>query len=135
MKLKSLRKNPLFLAAIAASLLSLVGLVIFIPRYTEVQVEKSAIENATILVDHIRTFRAYYNENVLVKIKNNTTMRINYDHKEDNGTLPLPATMAMIWVKSSLVTVNTKSKCTATIPFLIVQNESLIPLKQNLLPI
>lgn len=93
MKLKSLRKNPLFLAAIAASLLSLVGLVIFIPRYTEVQVEKSAIENATILVDHIRTFRAYYNENVLVKIKNNTTMRINYDHKEDNGTLPLPATM------------------------------------------
>lgn len=93
MNLKTLFQNRLVFTVILISVLTLVGLGYFVPLKIEKNIEKSVTQNSILLVDHIRTFRSYYTENILGKVKNHTDLQINFDHKQQSKTIPLPATM------------------------------------------
>lgn len=64
-----------------------------LPQKIENDIQKSVQQNSKVLVDQIRTFRSYYTENILSKIKQQTNLKVNFDHKTQNNTVPLPATM------------------------------------------
>jgi len=69
-----------------------VGLFYIIPFLSEHYAREQSVVQAERLVTHIRMFRAYYNEHILSKVRKNTNLRINYDHKDHDDMLPLPAT-------------------------------------------
>jgi PAS domain S-box-containing protein len=93
MNIKNLFQNRLIIIVMAMSLFSLMALSYFVPQKIEKNIEESVTQNSKLLVDHIRTFRAYYTENIIVKVKQHTELKINFDHKLQSDTLPLPATM------------------------------------------
>jgi len=89
----SLFQNSMIGPFIVVSIFLAVGLSYFVPKLSSLYLKEQSIEQAEVLVDHIRTFRSYYNKNVLGKIRKETDLNINYDHKEKSNTLPLPATL------------------------------------------
>jgi PAS domain S-box-containing protein len=93
MKQKSLWKTPLILVAFSLSIVSVVAITYIVPSMIEKNIQNTVVQNSNLLVDHIRTFRSYYTESVLKKIKQQGDFKINYDHKAHSDTLPLPATM------------------------------------------
>jgi PAS domain S-box-containing protein len=93
MKQKSLWKTPLILVAFSLSIVSVVAITYLVPSMIEKNIQNTVVQNSNLLVDHIRTFRSYYTESVLKKIKQQGDFKINYDHKAHSDTLPLPATM------------------------------------------
>ncbi|MFA6143907.1 MAG: ATP-binding protein [Sulfurimonas sp.] len=93
MNLKNLFQNRLIISVVIMSFLSLVALGYFVPQKIEKNIEESVTQNSKLLVDHIRIFRSYYTENILKKVKQHTNLKINFDHKVQPNTIPLPATM------------------------------------------
>lgn len=93
MKQKSFWKTPIVIVVLSLSLLSIAGITYFTPIIIEKNIQTQVIQNSNLLVDHIRTFRSYYTEHVVKKIKSQSNFKINYDHKTNSHTLPLPATM------------------------------------------
>jgi PAS domain S-box-containing protein len=93
MNIKRLFQNRLIIVVVILSLLSLLTLSYFVPQKIEKNTEESVTQNSKLLVDHIRKFRSYYTENIIVKVKQQTNLKINFDHKTKSDTLPLPATM------------------------------------------
>ncbi len=93
MKQKSIWKTPLILVAFSLSIVSVVAITYIVPSMIEKNIQNTVVHNSNLLVDHIRTFRSYYTESVVKKIKEQGDFKINYDHKTHSDTLPLPATM------------------------------------------
>jgi len=75
------------------TLVILTGLLYMVPYLSKEQSKKDAFAESQRLVSYIKMFRAYYNSDVLSKIKKHTNLKINYDHKENEKTVPLPATL------------------------------------------
>lgn len=71
----------------------LVGLFYLIPHLTKEQAKAEAFEESQRLKTYLSMFRAYYNHDVLSKIKKHTDLRVNFDHKLHEKTVPLPATV------------------------------------------
>jgi len=60
------------------------------------------------LISHLKTFRSYYNDMVISKLRDDEGIKINFDHKEHNDTIPLPATA--LHDLSGLITKNSDIK-------------------------
>lgn len=71
----------------------LIILIVVLPKKIENDIKESVKQNSQVLVDQIRMFRSYYTENVLSKIKHQSDLKVNFDHKAKIDTVPLPATM------------------------------------------
>lgn len=93
MNIKNLFQNRLIIIVIMMSILGLIALSYFIPQKIEKNIQESVVQNSKLLVEHIRIFRSYYTENIIQKVKHHTELKINFDHKVHNDTIPLPATM------------------------------------------
>ncbi len=71
----------------------LIGLLYLVPYLSQEQSKKDAYAESQRLVTYIKIFRAYYANNVLNKIKEHSDLKINFDHKIKEDTVPLPATL------------------------------------------
>nr|WP_321267330.1 ATP-binding protein [uncultured Sulfurimonas sp.] len=71
----------------------LLGLFYLVPTLSKEQDKKDAFYEAQRFANYIRTFRAYYTDDILTKVKANTDLKINFDHKGHDDTIPLPATV------------------------------------------
>jgi PAS domain S-box-containing protein len=69
------------------------GLTYLVPILTKETSIKDAYQESQRLVTYIRIFRSYYASDILKKVKEHTDLKINFDHKERNDTIPLPATL------------------------------------------
>jgi len=75
------------------TIIILSGLIYLVPQLSKEQSKKDAYEESQRLVTYIKMFRAYYNSDVLSKIKKHTDLKVNFDHKDNDKTVPLPATL------------------------------------------
>ncbi len=71
----------------------LVGLLYLVPYLSQEQSKKDAFKEALRLKTYVTMFRAYYNSDILSKIKKYTDLKVNFDHKLNDKTVPLPATV------------------------------------------
>ncbi|MDH5717873.1 MAG: methyl-accepting chemotaxis protein [Spirochaetia bacterium] len=81
---------------IPTGILFVSGFLIVLP-YLYHRSKTLTIENTTItaksIIKQYETLRGYYTNNVVNDVKNNSKIKIHYDHKDDSATIPLPATM------------------------------------------
>ncbi len=91
--LNNFLKEKMATAVIIITTIMLVGLFFLVPYLSKVQDEKDAFIESQRLATYIRMFRSYYNSNILSKIKKNTDLKVNFDHKQFDKTVPLPATV------------------------------------------
>ena len=83
----------LFLPIVIIAVVAIIGIYFFISAQTKENVIKQSIVSAKNTVDQYKTLRAYYAGNVVPVVKNNSKVKINFDHKSKKDTIPLPATM------------------------------------------
>jgi len=91
-KLFNIFANPFLGPIILTALISTYLAIFYIPKLSlenkKVQIEKQAED----MVNHLKTFRSYYNEFVVSKVRYSKEVEVNYDHKNSPNTIPLPAT-------------------------------------------
>ena len=75
------------------TLIIISGILYIVPYIAKEQAKENAFEESQKLVSYIRTFRAYYASNVLKKINKHSELKVNFDHKLKEDTVPLPATL------------------------------------------
>lgn len=75
------------------TIIILSGLLYLVPTFTQEQSKKDAYAESQRVVNYIRLFRTYYNNHILSKIKKHTDLKVNFNHKLDDKTVPLPATL------------------------------------------
>uniref|UniRef100_UPI00404722C4 response regulator n=1 Tax=Aliarcobacter sp. TaxID=2321116 RepID=UPI00404722C4 len=81
--------GPVFLSSIVLFLLA----IFYLPTLSlKNQKDKIVLESITI-VDYLKTFRTYYNENVVNKVKTKTDIVVGFDHDISSNTIPFPATI------------------------------------------
>jgi PAS domain S-box-containing protein len=84
--------NPIIGPIVVFSLLILVLSLIYVPQLS-IENQKERIEKeATSLIDQLKAFRGYYTNSVIKKVSHVEDLSINFDHKDRNKTIPLPAT-------------------------------------------
>lgn len=85
----------LFIPIVAIAIVIMIGIYFFISNQVKQNIIDQSIINATNTVTQYKTLRKYYASNVVGKVKKNAkgSVKINFDHKEKNDTIPLPATM------------------------------------------
>ena len=71
----------------------LLGILYLVPHLSKEQDKKNAFYEAQRFAEYIRIFRAYYTDDILTKIKEHSDLKIDFDHKDKNDTIPLPATV------------------------------------------
>lgn len=86
-------KNSMMGPIVLITVFMFIGLLYLIPYLTKEQLKKDAYEQSERLTTYIRMFRSYYNDDILLKIKEHSNLKVNFDHKLDNQTVPLPATV------------------------------------------
>ncbi len=90
-KASILRK--LILPLVLVFLVGIVALTFFISYITKKNTVKDAVINGIAAIKQYKSLRGYYAANVIQKIKSQTDLKINFDHKGKNDTIPLPATL------------------------------------------
>ena len=114
--------NQLFLNSMVGpigiiTLFMLAGLLYLVPHLSQEQSKKDAFKESERLVSNIKTFRSYYAKNILQKINLHSDLYANFDHKEKEKVVPLPATLVhdlgAIFTKKS----NTKVQMYSNFPF------------------
>jgi hypothetical protein len=88
----SITKKILF-PIISMLVISTLLLMIYLSRKTEENTVDLSVSNAKATIGQFKKLRAYYTENIVKKVKSQTDLKISYDHKENDKTIPLPATM------------------------------------------
>lgn len=84
--------NPIIGPVIVSSL-TLIGLGYFyLPKISLTNQKDKIIKESTHLVEHLKSFRGYYNEYVVSKLKNFSEIKIDYNHISNPNVIPLPAT-------------------------------------------
>ena len=85
----------LFTPMIATAIVVMIGIYFFISNQVKQNIIDQSIINATSTVQQYKTLRKYYAQNVIGKVKklNQGNIKINFDHKDNDNTIPLPATM------------------------------------------
>ncbi|MEA2017372.1 MAG: ATP-binding protein [Campylobacterota bacterium] len=85
--------NP-YIGPITVSALLIGYLALFILPDMSHKNEVTKIEESSIAkVNKLKIIRSYYTSNVIGEVKKHTNLKINFDHKIDNTTIPLPATL------------------------------------------
>jgi len=91
--LKKIFKNIMVLPIIIITVVIFLGLFYLVPHLSKEQDKENAFFEAQRFAQYIQTFRAYYTNDILTKIKDHSDLKIDFDHKEHNNTIPLPATV------------------------------------------
>ena len=85
--------TKILLPIVLISCIAIVAIYFFISSQTKKNVIDQSITSAKNIVDQYKTLREYYATNVVPVIKNNSDIKINFDHANKKDTIPLPATM------------------------------------------
>lgn len=80
---------PVMLACTASIVVTLV----YIAGASKENVVQQSTENAEEMIKHFKILRSYYTANVVNKIKSKGILNVSHDHRENEKTVPLPATM------------------------------------------
>jgi len=85
----------LFIPIISVAIIVIIGIYFFISSQIKQNIIDQSIVNATNTVQQYKTLRKYYAGNVIGKVKKHAKgkLKINFDHKDESDTIPLPATM------------------------------------------
>ncbi|MEA2028768.1 MAG: DUF3365 domain-containing protein, partial [Campylobacterota bacterium] len=84
--------NPIIGPVIIFSTLILALAMIYMPQLSIDNQKENIEKEATSLVAQLKAFRGYYTNSVIKKVSHVEDLKINFDHKEQNKTIPLPAT-------------------------------------------
>ncbi len=90
MKLNLIGKIVLLLTV--GILISTASLIFFLSGKQKQNSVETAVYSAKSTIEQFKTLRAYYTENVVKKAKA-AGVKIDFDHKDKEGVIPLPATM------------------------------------------
>ncbi len=91
--LKKIFKDILVVPIIIIAFVMLVGILYLVPYLSKEQDKENAFFEAQRFAEYIRTFRAYYTNDILSKIKEHSDLKVDFDHKDKDHTIPLPATV------------------------------------------
>jgi PAS domain S-box-containing protein len=86
-------KDIMILPVIIITIVMLLGLLFLVPHLSKEQDKEDAFFEAQRFAEYIRTFRAYYTDDILNKVKQHSDLKVNFDHKDKSDTIPLPATV------------------------------------------
>ena len=82
----------LFTPIIIILIVVVIVLMTYVPMVTKEYTTSAAISSAKSTVQQYKTIRGYYTKNVIKKIKQETTLKPHYIHKNEANNVPLPAT-------------------------------------------
>lgn len=86
-------KMKIFIPVIVGSIFSIVFIAYTVKSINESNMLEQSIASGVNTVDQYKKIRAYYTKKVIVPVKQNKAMKINFDHDQKSDTIPLPATM------------------------------------------
>ena len=86
-------KMKIFIPVLAGSIFSIIFIAYTVKKINEANMVEQTIKAGTVTVDQYKKIRAYYTTKVVVPVKKNKAMKINFDHAGNDDTIPLPATM------------------------------------------
>ena len=86
-------KMKIFIPVIVGSIISIIFIAYTVHKINEKNMINQSIKAGTDTVNQYKKIRAYYTKKVVVPVKKNKAMKINFDHAEKDDTIPLPATM------------------------------------------
>lgn len=95
----------------------LLGILYLVPHLSKEQEKENAFFEAQRFAEYIRIFRAYYTDDILTKIKDHSDLKIDFDHKDKNDTIPLPATVMHDLAKLFTSKVDMRVKLYSAYPF------------------
>ena len=95
-KFISIFLNPFIGPVFAISLFILFLALYLIPIYSSANKTELLTKNAIQTIDNIKRTRNYYSENIIkvVRAIPNSNVKVNFDYKSSEDTIPLPATFA-----------------------------------------
>ena len=64
----------------------------YLPILSSKNQENKIIDESLTLVNYLKTFRSYYSNDVVKKLKDKADIVVGYDHEYSSNTIPLPAT-------------------------------------------
>ena len=73
--------------------IGIVGFVLFLSTTARENSIEQEVNSAKNTIEQYKILRAYYTENVAGKVSRQGQMKVSQDHKENENTIPLPATM------------------------------------------
>ena len=107
-----------------ASIIGVILLMSFLPSTISENSQKDAVAAATQTVNQFKALRAYYTRNVISKVLADGNLKPSYSHKNEEGSVPLPATL--IHEMSEILEKNdTKIKLFSDYPFPNRKNRTL----------
>ena len=86
-------KMKIFIPVVIGSIISIVFIAYTVKRINESNMISQSVKQGIDTVEQYKKIRAYYTEKVVVPVKNEHAMKINFDHANKADTIPLPATM------------------------------------------
>jgi len=86
-------KMKIFIPVVVGSIISIVFIALTVRSINEDNMIEQSIKSGTNTVDQYKKIRAYYTKKVVVPVKKQHAMKINFDHANKADTIPLPATM------------------------------------------
>ena len=86
-------KMKIFIPVIVGSIISIVFIAYTVKSINESNMIEQSVKAGADTVNQYKKIRAYYTKKVVVPVKNNQAMKINFDHANKADTIPLPATM------------------------------------------
>ena len=86
-------KMKIFIPIILGSLFSIILIAYTVKAINEKNMIQQSIKMGEEIVSQYKQIRAYYTKNIVVPVKKQHAMKINFDHKNKPDTIPLPATM------------------------------------------
>jgi len=86
-------KMKIFVPIFIGSVISLFVIGYIVKSVNETNMKEQGIATGINIVSQYKTIRAYYTKNIVVPVKKNHAMKINFDHATKGDTIPLPATM------------------------------------------
>ena len=84
--------NPIIGPVLVSSIALFLLVIFYLPTLSAQNQKDKIVLEALSLIDHLKTFRTYYTDVVVEKIKNKTNISIDYNHEIASNTIPLPAT-------------------------------------------
>ena len=113
-----------------AMIIAVVAIGFIVPRIIESNAEAEAIQVGQGIAKQFKTIRGYYTKNVIKKVVKSGAIKPSFSHKDEEGSIPLPATFihdVSKLLSQSDLTVNLYSK----FPFPIRKDRKLDDFQQQ----
>ena len=84
--------NPIIGPIVVASTALILLAIFYLPSLSLNNQKEKITRESKEIVHHLKTFRSYYNEFVVSKVKNLPDIKVDYNHEYSSNTIPLPET-------------------------------------------